>query len=472
MFYLQKLEPWAELHREVGQESKTTEDKQITYANISINLSAQKISKRALSLLESLAAGCYLKDKIEAMFSGENVNITEKKPALHTALRRDETNYIMVDGHNVMADIAQTKQHIKEISNAIREKRWQKNGLPVIKNVINIGIGGSDFGPKFCFQAFKALQHPDLHFNFISNGDAASFENAVRGLKPEETLFIVSSKSFKTEETIKNLEKAIKWLGRVNCNNHQFIAITANHLEAKKYNFQTCLPIWDWIGGRFSTCSAINLITAISIGYDAFDKMLCGAQAMDKHFLSASPLDNLPIMLALIGVWNINFQNINNHLILPFSNELRKFVPYLQQLEMESNGKSIDFYGNHINYHTAPLVWGAMGNEAQHSFLQCLYQGTQKVAADIFTVNTPSNDNLNHYCHNMMEYLKNGLDDKHKPYEKIHQNTRFNHIQLSNLKPETIGQLIALYEHKVFAQSVIWNINPFDQMGIERTKAR
>lgn len=471
MFVLQNLDSWTALRQEVGNESSVLEPKAVSFGNITIDFSAQKLTKNILSLLESLAASCYLREKIEALFLGEHVNFTEKKPALHPALRGKPEDEIIVNGKNIMDDILLTRRQIKAISDAIRNKCWHSS-CPPIKNVINIGIGGSDLGPKFCFHALKSLQHPELNFYFISNGDEASFENVVRDLNPKETLFIVSSKSFTTEETLKNLKKAIHWIGKEDCNNHHFIAITANPAAAMKFNFQTNLRIWDWIGGRFSSCSAINLITAISIGYEAFEQLLNGAAAMDQHFLTSPTNQNLPIMLALIGVWNINFQNINNHLILPYSNELRKIVPFLQQLEMESNGKSIDFCGHFIEYNTAPIVWGGMGNEAQHSFLQCLYQGTHQVAADIFTVDIPDNHNLNYDCRNIMHYFHHGLDDEQKPYERIYQNTRFNHLTLANLSPETIGNVISLYEHKVFAQSVIWRINPFDQMSIERAKSR
>lgn len=438
--------------------------------NINLDYSNQRMTNQTLELLLALAESTDLRAKIHALMRGDIVNISENRPALHTALRESGETTVIVDGVDVMPDVIHTRKSMQQISEQIRSKRWLGYTGKPVTNIVNIGIGGSDLGPRFCLKAFTDFTSPDLNYYFISDVDPESFKQVVAALEPETTLFIIASKSFTTQETLFNARKAIAWIGDEQRIAHHCIAITANVDKAHQFGIQTILPIWDWVGGRYSLSSAINLITAIAIGFDAFNQMLAGANSMDIHFRDADFNCNLPVLFALIGVWNNNFLHRQSLLMLTYSQRLELFVPFIQQLDMESNGKGIDNQGNKVTHSTGLLIWGGLGNQAQHSYYQLLCQGTHKVAADFITLDTLDDELINHMCSDKIRVLTSGVNEIDNPNGHIPGNLPLNHLRIKDASPFTIGALIALYEHKIFTQSVIWNINPFDQPGVESAK--
>jgi glucose-6-phosphate isomerase len=442
----------------------------LSHAAVHIDFTHQRLNTTTLDLLLALAEECHLKKKIDRLFRGERVNVSEKRPALHTALRRLDNRPILVNGKDVMPEIRGAREQIKAISDKIRAGGWLGFSGKPIRDIVNIGMGGSDLGPRFCIKALSHLAIEHLGYHFISDADPSAFSQVTRHLKPETTLFIVSSKSFSTAETLSNAQKALAWLKHPQQFNKHFIAVTANVQRAKALGFINILPIWDWVGGRYSLCSAINLITAIAIGYDCFSQILSGAHSMDEHFQNISLEKNLPALLGLVGVWNNNFLHIHNLLLLIYTQQLEYLISYIQQLDMESNGKSIDQRGRAVNYATGPLVWGGLGTQAQHSYYQLLCQGTHKIALDFLTLNTYASELINDMSSAKQRVLAYGVDDPGNPNGYIPGNIPFNHIQLADCSPFTIGELIALYEHKIYTQSVIWHTNAFDQPGVESAK--
>lgn len=441
---------------------------QLSTEAISIDCTAQLVNEHIVDNLLLLAHKCSLQKKIDALFQGQYVNVSERRPALHTALRAQKNEAIYVNNKNVVDGVLEIRERIKQISEQIRSKQWFGHTGKPIKNIVNIGIGGSDFGPKFCVHALKSHTDCTLSYNFISEADPCAFTDAVETLSPENTLFIISSKSFTTQETLLNAKKAMEWLG-MPIENH-VIAVTAHPSRATALGIKHVLPIEDWVGGRFSSCSAINLITAIAIGPQSFDEFLQGAYLMDKHFQNTEFKLNLPVMLGLIGVWNNNFLNINNLLVLTYSKKLEYLVPLIQQLEMESNGKSVDIYEDIVRHATSPIVWGGSGNQAQHSYYQLLCQGTHKIAVDFVTLASNKGALIDEMFAAKKYVLTYGSEVDEKPSQFIKGNVPSNHICLKDSSPKTIGSLIALYEHKVYVQGVIWGINSFDQPGVEVAK--
>lgn len=437
--------------------------------NLHLDFSNQGLTHETLNLLIKLAESRQLRHKIQALMSGEMVNVSEKKPALHTALRAKANHPLWVDDHNIMDDIVAARKKIQTIVEAIRGNRWLGFSGKPITDIVNIGIGGSDLGPRFAMSALQDFIEKKFNFHFISDADPYAFERAVKYLNPETTLFIISSKSFTTQETLYNAKKAQNWIGLSHDQTNHFIAVTAKPMNALSFGITNMIPIWDWVGGRYSFCSAINLITAIAIGYEPFMQILEGAAAMDEHFRDADFSENLPVLLGLIGIWNNNFLHIHQLLMLTYAQCLEKFVPYIQQLDMESNGKSIDNQGRAVHYATGPIIWGGLGNQAQHSYYQLLCQGTHRIAADFISLDTYSGHMINHMCDNKINVLTQGVLDQNN---FIPGNTQLNHIRIKEFTPFTLGALIALYEHKVYTQSVIWNINPFDQPGVEGSKLK
>ncbi|CDZ78823.1 Glucose-6-phosphate isomerase [Legionella massiliensis] len=444
----------------------------MTFASqgISINFSKQCLDETALDLLIDLAKERNIKEKIFSLMNGDKVNQSENRPALHTALRTFKDKPIWVDSHDIIPDIFTTREQMRVISTKIRDGLWLGQSGRPIKDIVNIGIGGSDFGPRFCVDALDKYVTADLGFHFVSDADPQAFESTVAKLKPETTLFIISSKSFTTRETLFNAQKAIAWINNNQQLDKHFIAITANVSKAKTLGFSNVLPIWDWVGGRYSLCSAINLITCIAIGFEQFTQLLVGANSMDEHFYSKDLHENMPVLMALIGLWNINFLHISSLLLLVYARQLEKLVPYIQQLDMESNGKSIDNSGRSVNYATGPLVWGGAGNQAQHGYYQLLCQGTHKIAADFISNDEYNNDLIGHFCDAKMRVLSNGIDPTDNSNGYIPGGMPISHIRLNSCSPFCLGALIALYEHKVYVQSVLWNINSFDQPGVESAK--
>jgi glucose-6-phosphate isomerase len=437
---------------------------------ITVDYSEQLFNETILKSLIELAHECNLSEYIHALMDGEPINNTENRPALHTALRATDHEVIDVNGRNVVTDVVQARQQMNQIATKIRNGEWLGYSGKPITDVVNLGIGGSMLGPFFCLDSLHDYVTNKLKFHFVAEIDPNSFLRVSSKLNPETTLFIISSKSFTTPETLHNMEKAIAWINPKNHLDNHFIAVTANVKKAQEHGFKHILPIWDWIGGRYSACSSINLITCIAIGFEQFSEMLAGANSMDKHFRTTDFSKNLPVLLALFGIWNINFLNNSNLLVLTYSEDLKNFVPYLQQLDMESNGKSINKQGRAIDYATGPIIWGGQGNQAQHSYYQLLCQGTHKIAVDLISVNTDDKEAINKMCLGHKKVLSQGATTEDNPHSYIPGELPLNHVSLKNWSPKTLGSLIALYEHKVFVQGIIWNINSFDQPGVESAK--
>ncbi len=440
-------------------------------SHLTVDTTYQHVSDEDLNLLFQLAEARSLHNKIEDLFLGQPVNTSQNKPALHTSLRETPSANIKVNGLNIATQVEAAKQQIKQVAEDVRNGRWLGRSGHTIKHIVNIGIGGSDLGVKFCLSALSSFASTKLSYHFVSDINPNSFEKSVHTLSPESTLFIVASKSFTTQETLINWKKAVEWMGGPEKAQNHFIAVTANTHLAKRLGFSHVLPIWDWIGGRFSFFSAINLLSAIALGYENFEKLLKGARTMDKHFRETPFEANLPVLLALLGVWNINFLAKNSHLLLVYANELKLLVPFIQQLDMESCGKSCDRAGNPIQYQTGPVVWGGLGNHAQHSFYQHLCQGTHSLAADFITVASHQDEPINQMAESKIRTLSKGMKVPNNPNSSIRGQLPINHIQLNAITPEAIGELVALYEHKTYVQSVLWNINAFDQPGVESAKS-
>ncbi len=461
-----------EMHAQAPRKALKQQEKNfmLTACHLTLNYNYQTVTDTTLSLLISLANACQLREKTKALMTGEIINTTESRPALHTALRASDNSAIDVDGQNIMPLVIKVRNQIKQISDQIRAKEWLGYSGKPITDIVNIGIGGSDLGPRFCLDALKKQASDDLNYHFVSDIDPYSLEAILPKIKPETTLVIIASKSFTTQETLYNAKRAKAWFENNPIEQH-FIAVTAKLDKAYALGIQTVLPIWDWVGGRFSLCSAINLITAIAIGYDSFKQMLSGAEAMDKHFLNTDFQLNMPVILGLIGIWNNNFLHIDNLLILTYARKLEQFTAFIQQLDMESNGKSVDRQGHQVQHATGPIVWGGLGNQAQHSYYQLLCQGTHRVTADLISVDSKDKALINTMCKRKLHVLTQGIQDAQNPYACIEGNMPLNHINMHDYSPFTVGAIVALYEHKIFTQSVIWNINPFDQPGVESAKS-
>jgi len=437
---------------------------------VTLDFSQQCLDEAVLQGLLALGKERLLDTNIQALLNGGCVNKSEGKPALHTALRAPRDTFICVNGQDVMPSVIATRERMGLIAEQIRTGVWRGySGLPMT-DIVNIGIGGSDLGPRFCVQALASYTAKHLNYHFISDVDPLAFTDTLQYLNPETTLFIVASKSFTTPETLYNANKARLWFNHPEYIAKHFIAVTANVEKAQSWGCEEVLPIWDWIGGRYSLCSAINLITAIAIGFEAFSALLAGAYDMDKHFQDTPWRQNLPVLLALLGVWNNNFLQIHTLLLLVYTKQLEALVPYIQQLDMESNGKFLDHDGRAVHYATGPMVWGGLGNQAQHSYYQLLCQGTHAITADLIQVKALEQEMIHQIGRHHAAILSEGVWDLEDASGCIPGNMPLNQLQLSTCSPEAIGALIALYEHKIFCQSVIWNINSFDQPGVESAK--
>ena len=457
-----KLENYR-LHYRVNQIHQTERSRVLNMGDITLDYQHQKIPDDALLLLLEMAEECEIEKALSHLVSANFMN--HHTPVLHTALRAFDTP-IWVEGVDIISQVSAARDQMREISDDIRCGRWLGRTGKSITHIVNIGIGGSMLGPRFCIDALAEWSAQYLTYHFISDFDVHALNRLTQRLDPDATLFIVSSKSFTTAETLWNAKKIKEW-GQYNhyCAQH-FIAVTAHTARAEALGFERIVPIWDWVGGRYSVCSAISLIVCIALGYDRFTALLQGACAMDEHCLQAQGADNLPLMLALLGVWNNNYLNIHNLLVLTYAQSLQSFVPYLQQLEMESNGKSIDKHGRNLNYSTVPVIWGGSGSQAQHSYFQMLSQGTQSIAADLISIRSLNNALVRQHGHYLSEQTTKQLDLERDTYRFV----TCNPLQLLDNSARSVGALIALYEHKVFIQSVLWNINPFDQPGVDAMK--
>jgi len=462
-------------------------------AGIFLDYSKNRITHETLELLIQLAEESGLKDRIEAMFSGEKINVTENRPALHVALRAPRESSIKVDGENVVPRVHEVLEKMAAFSNRVRHGFWKGCTGKPIRNIVNIGIGGSDLGPAMAYEALKYYSDRNLTFRFISNIDATDLVEKTRDLNPAETLFIVSSKSFKTLETRTNAETIHSWLfaglgGKEKSIPRNFVAVSSNEAEVEIFGIdpENMFKVWDWVGGRYSMDSAVGLSTMLAIGPEKFRSMLEGFRAMDEHFRSAPFERNLPVLMGLLAVWYGNFFGSETIAVLPYEQYLNYFPAYLQQLTMESNGKSVTLDGTGVDYQTGPIYWGETGTNGQHSFLQLIHQGTKLVPCDFIAFVQELNEPGKHHDILLANALaqaealafgktaeqieKEGKADRLMPHRVFEGNRPSNMILAEKLTPETLGKLVALYEHSVFTQGVIWNICSFDQWGVELGK--
>ena len=458
-----------------------------------LDYSKNRITEDTLTLLLTLAKECGLRQRIDAMFTGERINITEARAVLHVALRAPRHASIVVDGKNVVPDVHAVLDKMGAFADRVRGGDWKGHSGKRIRNVINIGIGGSDLGPVMAYEALRHYSDRSMNFRFVSNVDGIDLVEATRDLDPAETLFIVSSKTFTTLETMTNAQSARAWSlaglgGDVKAVAKHFVAVSTNAEKVSAFGIDTAnmFGFWDWVGGRYSMDSAIGLSTMIAVGPLNFRAMLDGFHQMDEHFRTAPFEHNLPVLMGLLSVWYSDFFGAQTVAVLPYENYLKRLPAYLQQLTMESNGKSVTLQGDHVTYDTGPIYWGEPGTNGQHSFYQLIHQGTRLIPCDFIAFArtlTPLGRHHDILLANVFaqaEALAFGkTPDQVKahgtaatlvPHRVFEGNRPSNTILADRLTPDTLGKLVALYEHSVFTQGVIWNINPFDQWGVELGK--
>ncbi len=460
---------------------------------IYLDYSKNRITGETLKLLLALAEATGLRSRIDAMFSGEKINVTERRAVLHVALRAPSGASTVVDGENVVPEVHAVLDRMASFADRVREGSWLGHTGKRISSVVNIGIGGSDLGPVMAYEALRHYSDRRLTMRFVSNVDGTDLAEATRDLDPEQTLFIISSKTFTTLETLTNARAARDWalrtLGDQAAVAKHFVAVSTNAAEVSKFGIDTAnmFEFWDWVGGRYSYDSAIGLSLMIAIGPDNFRAMLGGFHAMDEHFRTTPFANNLPVLLGLIGVWYNDFFGAETVAILPYDQYLNRLSAYLQQLDMESNGKHVDLEGNTVDYQTGPIVWGTPGTNGQHAYYQLIHQGTKLIPCDFIgfcqTLN-PVGSQHDLLMANFLaqtealafgktaeEAAAEGIPAFQVPHRAFTGNHPTNTILADRLTPETLGKLIALYEHKVFVQGTIWHINSFDQWGVELGKA-
>jgi glucose-6-phosphate isomerase len=459
---------------------------------IYLDYSKNRISDETVRLLLRLAEECSLERRMEAMFRGEPINATEKRAVLHSALRAPASEKIVVEGSDVVPEVHAVLERMAAFAQRVRSGAWQGHTGKRIRNVINIGIGGSDLGPVMAYEALRHYSQRDLSLRFVSNVDGTDFAEATHDLDPEETLFIVCSKTFTTLETLTNAHSARAWslrkLGDERAVRRHFVAVSTNAKGVAEFGIDTAnmFGFWDWVGGRYSMDSAIGLSTMIAIGPENFRSMLDGFHAMDRHFRTAAFAQNLPVLMGLLAVWNTDFLEAHTVAVLPYDQYLKRFPAYLQQLTMESNGKHVTLEGSHVDYQTGPVYWGEPGTNGQHSFYQLIHQGTRLVACDFIGFCQSlhplgrHHDLLMSNLFAQSEALAFGKTEDEvraentpawlAPHRVFEGNRPSNTLLAERLTPETLGSLVALYEHSVFTQGVIWNIDSFDQWGVELGK--
>jgi len=461
-------------------------------AGIYFDYSKNRVSDETLGLLQDLAVQSGLREKIDAMFRGDKINITENRAVLHTALRAPKDAVIMVDGTNVVPDVHEVLDKMAVFAEKIRSGEWKGYTGKPIKNVVNIGIGGSDLGPVMAYEALKHYSKRDMVFRFISNVDGIDFVEATQDLDAEETLFIISSKTFTTLETMLNAHTARDWSletlnDQASVAKH-FVAVSTNAEGVSKFGIDTAnmFGFWDWVGGRYSMDSAIGLSTMIAVGPDNFTRMLEGFHEMDEHFRTADFTANLPVLMALLALWNNDFLGANTVAVLPYEQYLKRFPAYLQQLTMESNGKHVTLSGELVTTETGPIYWGEPGTNGQHSFYQLIHQGTRIIPCDFIAFAKPLTDLGRH--HDLLvanvfaqaealafgktkeQVMAEGTPEWLALHRTFEGNRPSNVLLLDSLTPAALGKLVALYEHAVFVQGVIWQIDSFDQWGVELGK--
>ncbi|MBF0243308.1 MAG: glucose-6-phosphate isomerase [Desulfamplus sp.] len=507
-----KTESWKELteHYQImkkvkikelfAKEPNRFENFSIRWRDILVDFSKNIITDKSLTLLRQLAVETDLSDAINKMFAGDKINGTENRSVLHIALRNLSNTQIMVDGKDVMPDVNRVLNQMEIFSDKVRTGRWKGYTGKPIKSIVNIGIGGSDLGPVMVTECLKPYCHKDIDCYFVSNIDGTHIMETLRKVEPETTLFLIASKTFTTLETMTNAQTARGWFlshaKDENAIKYHFAAISTNKDAVQKFGIapENIFEFWDWVGGRYSLWSAIGLSIACAVGFDNFKELLKGADEMDNHFMSAPFDKNIPVILGLIGIWYTNFWDAKSEAILPYDQYMHRFPAYFQQANMESNGKTVDREGNKIDYATGPIIWGEPGTNGQHAFYQLIHQGSQIVPADFLAPAISHNPVGNH--HNILlsnffaqtKALMNGktLDEiikemqakgksdeeikKVAPHRVFEGNRPTNSILFKKLNPRTLGSLIAMYEHKIFVQGVIWNIFSFDQWGVELGK--
>jgi len=464
------------------------------------DFSKHRISDTTLDLLLDLARQCNLTDKIEDMFNGETINITENRAVLHTALRNRSNRPVLVDGKDIMPEINRVLAQMRTFSNQVRQGEWRGTTGKLICDIVNIGIGGSDLGPLMVTEALKPYRHERLKVHFVSNVDGTHLCETLRGLNPETTLFLIASKTFTTQETMTNAHSARRWLieqlGDENAVAKHFVAISTNREKVIDFGIDPAnmFVFWDWVGGRYSLWSAIGLSIALLIGMDGFEELLDGAHLVDEHFRTRPLEQNIPVLMGLIGIWYNNFFAADSLAILPYDQSLHRFAAYLQQADMESNGKSVTLSGETVDYSTGPVIWGEPGTNGQHAFYQLIHQGTRLIPTD-FIAAINSHNLLGVHQQILLsnfiaqpEALMRGKTEAEArkeleaedhsdeeirlllPHKVFPGNRPSTAILLQQLTPHTLGSLIAVYEHKIFTQGAIWNLNPFDQWGVELGK--
>jgi glucose-6-phosphate isomerase len=502
---LTQLKAWKALkahHKKIGtmhlrdlfsSDPKRGKEMTVEAAGLFFDYSKNRISDKTIKLLVELAQESGLRSRIDAMFRGDKINVTEGRAVLHVALRAPKTAKILVDGQNVVPEVHAVLDRMAAFCDRVRSGAWKGHTGKRIRNVINIGIGGSDLGPVMAYEALKHYSDRNLTFRFVSNVDDTDFAEAVLGLDPAETLFIVSSKTFTTLETITNAQSARTWLvnglgGDEKAVAKHFVAVSTNADGVGKFGIDTAnmFGFWDWVGGRYSMDSAIGLATMLAIGPKNFRDMLSGFHQMDEHFRTTPFERNLPVLLGLLGVWNTDFFGAQTVAVLPYEQYLKRFPAYLQQLTMESNGKHVTIAGTQVNYETGPIYWGEPGTNGQHSFYQLIHQGTRLIPCDFIAFGHSLNPIGRH--HDMLlanvfaqsealafgktkkQVMAEGTPEWLAPHRVFEGNRPSNTILAERLTPEVLGKLVAFYEHSVFTQGTIWQINSFDQWGVELGK--
>jgi glucose-6-phosphate isomerase len=469
----------------------------LLFNDIFLDYSKNRINDKTMALLMQLAKECELENAIKSMFSGEKINETEDRAVLHTALRNRSNTPVMFEGKDVMPEVNEVLAKMKKFSEAVISGSWKGYTGKAITDVVNIGIGGSDLGPVMVTEGLKSYKN-HLQMHFVSNVDGTHIVETLKKVNPETTLFLVASKTFTTQETMTNAHSARDWFLESGAADEDvakhFAALSTNSEGVSKFGIDTenMFEFWDWVGGRYSLWSAIGLSIALSIGFENFEGLLTGAHEMDNHFRSADFEQNMPVILALIGIWYNNFFEAETEAILPYDQYMHRFAAYFQQGDMESNGKHVDRNGDDVNYQTGPVIWGEPGTNGQHAFYQLIHQGTKLIPCD-FIAPAKSHNPLGEH-HKMLlsnffaqtEALMNGKDeeevlgemrdkskevrDKIAPFKVFEGNRPTNSILVKLITPKTLGSLIAMYEHKIFVQGIIWNIFSFDQWGVELGK--
>ncbi len=464
----------------------------IRHNEIYFDYSKNIVNDRTIQLLLDLAEEVNLGDEIQKMFNGEKINGTEKRPVLHVALRNRSGRPVYVNGRDVMPDVYNVLEKMHKASDDIRSGSWKGYSGKPVRNIVNIGIGGSDLGPVMACEALRYYSQRDLNMFFVSNIDSTHILEVLRLIDPGETLFIVASKTFTTMETMTNAETARRWiidnLGSEKAVASHFVALSTNTTEVQKFGINTdnMFEFWDWVGGRYSMTSAIGLSIMISIGYENYIDMLEGFHNMDNHFRHAPFAENIPVLMALLGVWYNNFFGSHSYAILPYQQYMHRFPAYFQQGDMESNGKCVTRSGKRVNYSTGPVIWGEPGTNGQHAFYQLMHQGTEIIPSDFIGFIRPLNPASDHHdklMANMFaqseafafgktesEVRAEGVDNDLVPFKIFEGNRPSNTILCDRLTPSVLGSLIAMYEHKIFTQGVIWDIFSFDQWGVELGK--